>query len=75
MSMRHDTAVENVVIEHLDVVARRSSRLVEELASLMPASWNQVGIWLRGIDELRRAAEESEYEIPNVSYRIIDVRG
>lgn len=26
------------------------------LASLMPASWNQIKAWLRTVDELRRAA-------------------
>jgi hypothetical protein len=27
-----------------------------DLASLMPASWNQIACWLRTVDELRRAA-------------------
>jgi len=30
--------------------------LALELASLMPASWNQITEWLRTVDELRRAA-------------------
>jgi len=30
--------------------------LVEDVASLVPASWNHVALWLGQIDGLRRAA-------------------
>lgn len=29
---------------------------ISDVASLMPASWNQIVPWLRAIDQLRRAA-------------------
>jgi hypothetical protein len=29
---------------------------IQDVASLMPASWNQIATWLRTVDELRHAA-------------------
>jgi hypothetical protein len=39
-----------------NVAALIGSNTLDEMASPMPASWNQITLWLRQIDALREAA-------------------